>query len=263
MKALVLVAAVLLTAPLPAFAADVSLKASPVSHGAAITLGDLFDGAGSVSAEVVAPAGPAGQQAVLDAARVQVSARRAGLTWDNPTGQRRIMVASLGGARVSATAPETAPTRLRSGTSARRAAQALAYSRNVNAGEMIAASDIVWSDEAVAPADAPADADAVIGKAARRPLRSGAAVGLHDLASPKVIKRDELVQVAFEDGGISLVLQAKALADAGVGDTVTLVNTASKKVLEAVCTAPGRAVVGPAAESLKTSAFDPLRLASR
>ena len=267
MKVAALLALTLLAAPAAALAADVALKGSPASHGAAITLGDLFEGAGAASDDVVAPAAQPGQQAVLTAAVVQVAARRAGLSWDNPTGQRRIMVDSLGGGRA---APEPLPTATSArprvhtaATAPRRSNQALSYARNINAGELLAASDIVWSDEAVAPGDAPSDADAVIGKAAKRPLRAGSAVGLHDLGSPKVIKRDELVQVAFEDDGVSLVLQAKALAEAGVGDTLTLVNVSSKKVLEAVCTGPGKAVVGPAAEALKSRAFDPVRLASR
>ena len=271
MKFAGLLAVLMLTAPLSAFAADVALKAAPASHGAAITLGDLFDGAGAASDEVVAPAAQRGQQAVLNAATVQVTARRAGLAWDNPTGQRRILVDSLGGVRQASEAqpaiPALARPRSRPTTAAvspsRRSAQALSYTRNINAGELLAASDLAWSDEAVAPGDAPSDADAVIGKAAKRPLRAGSAVGLHDLGSPKVIKRDELVQVAFEDDGINLVLQAKALNEAGVGDVLTLVNVSSKKVLEAVCTAPGKAVVGPAAEAMKSRAYDPLRLAAR
>jgi flagella basal body P-ring formation protein FlgA len=264
MKAQLLLAA-LLAAGLalgaaPALAADVALKSAPVSRGAAITLGDLFDGAGAVSGDVVAPAAAAGQQAVLEASQVQLAARRAGLTWDNPAGQRRVLVASLAGSRSDVA---SASGRGRAAAPGRRAQQALAWARNINAGELIAASDLVWSDEAVAPSDAPSDADQAIGKAARRPLRAGAAAGLRDLAAPKVIKRDEMVQVAFEEGGISLVLQAKAMADAGVGDTLNLMNPASKKILEAVCSGPGRAVVGPAAETLKTQAFDPLRLAAR
>ncbi len=240
----------------PAHAADVTLRAAPAAAGR-ITLGDLFDGAGQASGVFVAPAGPAGGQAVLDAGAVQMAAKRAGLDWANAEGRRRIVVASV------AAAPAPPP-----GASARAAPggkrrQALAYARNLNAGDMVSASDLVWSDAAVAPGDAPSDPDAAIGKAARRPLREGAAVALHDLASPRVIKRDDVIDVAFEDEGISLVLQAKALGDAAIGDTVAVQNLASKKTLAAVASGPGRAVVGPAAEALKAAPFDAYRLASR
>jgi flagella basal body P-ring formation protein FlgA len=246
-------------APAAARAADVALKPAPASHGAAIRLGDLFDGAGAAADEVVAPAAAPGGQAVLDAARVQVAAKRAGLIWANPEGRRRVVVEALGEA---ASGPAAAPAAARA-AAPRGRRQALAYSRNLNPGELIAASDLLWSDEAVAPGDAPADADAVIGKAARRPLRAGAAVALHDLASARLIKRDDLVAVAFDDGGISLILQARALGEGGLGDTLQLVNLQSKKVLEAVVTGPDKAVVGPAADRLKAQTYDPLHLAAR
>lgn len=243
---------------LPAAAADVTLRDAPTAAGR-VTLGDLFDGAGQASGVFVAAAGPAGGQAVLDAGAVQMAAKRAGLDWANTEGRRRIVVASV------AAAPPRAATSSGSAPAAKsgRRLQALAYARNLNAGDMVSASDLVWSDEAVAPGDAPAEADAAIGKAARRPLREGSAVAMHDLASPRVIKRDEVIDVAFEDDGISLVLQAKALADAAVGDTIAVQNTVSKKTLAAVAEGPGRAVVGPAAEALKSAPFDAYRLASR
>ncbi|MBE7219136.1 MAG: flagellar basal body P-ring formation protein FlgA [Caulobacteraceae bacterium] len=186
---------------------------------------------------------------------MQSAARRAGLDWANAEGRRRIVVASTDAPRAAASAGRAARAHGRGGV--------LAYARSINPGEVVAASDLVWSDEAVAPADAPADADAVIGKAARRPLREGAAVGAHDLASAKVIARGDAVDVAFEDNGITLVLQAKAQADAAVGDSLTLVNTASHKTLEAVASGPGKAVVGPAAEALRSAAMSGLALAAR
>lgn len=233
-------------------AAEVTLRDAPSAHGAKITLGDLFDGAGAGASVAVAPAPAAGGQAVLDASAVQSAAKRAGLDWANAEGRRRIMVAAsaeVGAGRAAAKGKH---------------AQALAYARNINAGEIVSASDLVWSDEAVASADALSDADAAIGKAAKRPLRQGSAVAAHDLGAPRVIKRDEIVQVAFEDGGISLSMQAKALSDAGVGDLIQLLNLTSKKTLEAVASGPGRAVVGPAADILKAQAINPaLRLAAR
>ena len=253
---LLLVAAALAAAALPARAAPVDLRDRPVSHGACVTLGDLFDGAGASADVVVGEAAPAGGETVLESGRVQSLARRAGLEWANPQGRRRIVVGADDAPRAAAAGP--AAVRARS----HGRAGVLAYARSLNAGEVVAASDLVWSDAAVAPADAPADAQAAIGKAARRPLREGAAVGARDLASPRLIARGDTVDVAFEDDGITLVLQARAQGDAALGEPVTLVNTASKKTLEAVASGPGRAVVGPRAEALRAEAAG-LSLASR
>lgn len=241
---------------LPAFAGPVDLRDQPVSHGGAITLGDLFGGAGPASSVVVGQAAPLGGETVLESGRVQSLARRAGLEWANPQGRRRIVVGAVD-------APSSAPAARGAGGRAHGRGGVLAYARSLNPGEVVTASDLVWSDAAVAPADAPADADRVIGKAARRLLREGAAVGGHDLASPRLIARGDTVDVAFEDDGISLVLQAKAQGDAALGEPLTLVNTASKKTLEAVASGPGKAVVGPRADALRAAAASGLILASR
>ena len=203
--------------PRPAHAADLELRGVMQASGAKITLSDLFEGAGAAGAVVVGAAAPAGGQAVLDAALVQAAAKRAGLVWTNGEGRRRLIVASADAERRPAAKASAGP---------RRRAQVLAYARNLNAGEILAASDLVWSDEAV------------------------------------VIKRDDAIQVAFEDGGVSLVLSGKALGDAAVGESVTVLNPASKKTLDAVAAGPGRAVVGPAAEALRARALPSLQYAS-
>ena len=62
------------------------------SSGPAITLGDLFDGAGPAARVVVGNGAPAGLNAVLDAGQVQQTRPHHGLDWANPTGIRRIIV---------------------------------------------------------------------------------------------------------------------------------------------------------------------------
>ena len=57
-----------------------------------------------------------------------------------------------------------------------RRVQALAFTRNIAAGEIVGPQDLEWSDTVIAGGDAPGDVDAVIGMAAKRPLRAGAAV---------------------------------------------------------------------------------------
>ena len=221
----------------------VSLKAHTLASGP-VTLGDLFEGAGRAGHVVVGPASQGGANVVLDAASVQRTARLAGLDWDNPQGIRRIVV--RGG-----------PAQQRAGAMA----QVLTYARNINPGEVIAAEDLTWGDVAAfaAPQDAPRDADIVIGKAAKKPLRAGAAVSSRDLDAPQVIKRDDLVQVTYRAGGVTLTLQGKAMQAATVGQAFSVQNSASKKTIEAVAVGPGRAIVGPEAEFVRSNSLASLR----
>jgi flagella basal body P-ring formation protein FlgA len=88
---------------------------------------------------------------------------------------------------------------------------------------------------------------------AKRPLREGAVVSQRDVVAQQVIKAGDMVQVTWSDNGISLTLQAKALGAAAVGQSFSVQNPVSKKVIEAVATAPGTAVTGPEAQRLKAA----------
>jgi flagella basal body P-ring formation protein FlgA len=238
MKRLLIAAAVLLASPALA-GQPVMLKADPVDSDGIITLSDLFDGAGAAGKTPVA-AKP-GVSAVLDAAAVQGIARRAGLEWPNAEGFRRIVV------RAAASGPGLASATV----AARGNVEVLTYARSLSAGEIVQPQDLVWGKAAAAPSDAPNDAEAIIGLAAKRPLRAGAAVSGRDVSAPQVIKSGDLITVTYEDGGISLVLQGKAMSAASLGDTLAVQNITSKKVIQAVASGPGQAVVGPAADQLK------------
>lgn len=216
----------------------VTLRAQTADADGIVTLGDLFDGAGEAGNVPVATR--AGSTVVLDARTVQAAARRAGLDWANAQGLRRIVVTSG-----APSGPAAAP--------ARGNVEVLTYARSLASGEIVGPSDLVWAKVAAAPADAPSDAEAVIGLAARRPLRAGAAVSSRDVSAPQVIKSGELVSVTYSDGAITLTLQAKALGAAAHGETLKVQNLESKKVLQAVAAGPGEAVVGPAAAQLKSA----------
>lgn len=240
-RVLVLCAALFATAP--AFAAQpVTLRAEP-SSGPEVTLGDLFDGAGPAGLAVIGYGAPAGQSAVLDAMVVQRLARQHGLDWSNAAGVSRILVRG-----VDATSASSA-----------RTVEALTYTHSLMAGDVVQPGDIGYAKVAAfaVPPDAPRDGEAVIGMTARRPLRVGAPVAAHDVSPAVVIKRDDIVEVTYEADGISLVLQGKAMAAAVIGEPLAVMNTASKKVIQAIAVGPDRAVVGPDAERARAAAINP------
>lgn len=236
-----LLAAALAAFAAPAFAGQaVTLKPQVFATGR-ITLGDLFEDAGRASNIALGPTVSEGGSVVIDAATVQRAAMNAGLAWANESGLRRVIVRS--GAAPAGAAAST--------TSAAAKVEVLTYNRSLEAGEIVQPEDLSWTKVAAAPAGAPRDADALIGKAAKRPLRSGAAASTRDVTSPLVVKRDDMVEVVFAMEGVNLSLQAKAMGAAAVGDTVSLMNLSSKNVIQAVVAAPGKAVVGPEADALR------------
>ncbi|MDQ0462365.1 flagella basal body P-ring formation protein FlgA [Caulobacter ginsengisoli] len=228
----------LLAVATPALAGTVTLKPDIADADGKVTLGDLFDGAGGAAGVVVATR--QGPSVVLDAALVQAFAARSGLSWANPQGLRRIVVRA-------GDAGGSAP------VASRGNVEVLVYARSLSAGEIVQPTDLIWAKAAAAPADAPRDSDVVIGMAAKRPLREGAVVSLRDVSAPQVIKIGDTVNVTWSDGGMTLKLQAKALGAAAVGDAFNVINPASKKVIEAVASGPGEAVVGPEAQRLKAA----------
>jgi flagella basal body P-ring formation protein FlgA len=250
-KALAAVGAALAMAlAAPALAGQRVVLRAEVSGAGLITLGDLFENAGAASQTVVGNAAPAGESAVLDAGAVQRIARENGLDWANTDNLQRIVVPS-GVVRPAARAAQMV--------------EVLTYARSLMAGDIVQPEDLAFTKVAsfaISP-DAPRNAEEVIGKAARRPLRSGAAVAVHDVTPPQVIKRDDTVRVAYSADGVDLTLDGKSMGAAAVGETVAIMNTASKKVIQAVAVGVDQAVVGPDADQIRAAAFvNPSRIAA-
>jgi flagella basal body P-ring formation protein FlgA len=230
MKALLVAGFAALALAGPALAGQpVNLKADTADADGIVTLGDLFDGAGPAGR--VAVANRTAASVVLNAQTVQAIARRAGLDWANAEGLKTIVVS--GG-------PVSAAAGLGSVAMAQRGnVDVLTWARNISAGEVVAPEDLVWGKAAAAPSDSPRDPDVIIGLAARRPLRAGGAALAHDVSAPAVIKAGEIITVLFPA--------------AGVGESLNVENPASKKIIQAMVTGPGQAVVGPAADQLRAN----------
>ena len=238
MMRLALIAALVFAVPALA-GTPVTLKADVVDADGIVTLGDIFDGAGPAGRTPLATR--TGTSVMLAASTVQAAARRAGLDWANAEGLGQIVVTSL----------PTAASTTRPPAAGRANVDVLVWARGLAVGEVVQPQDLIWGKAALAPADAPNDPDAVIGQAARRPLRAGAAIGARDVSAPQVVRANEVVTLTYENGGVSLSLRGKALSGGGVGDAINVLNVTSKKTIQAVVSGPGQALVGPGAEALQ------------
>lgn len=83
----------------------------------------------------------------------------------------------------------------------------------------------------------------IAGQAARRMLRANTPLQNYDVKKPILIKKGELVTVTYAVDGIELTTQGQAQAEAGLGDTVAVMNTRSRRTIDARVTGSGAATV--------------------
>jgi len=72
------------------------------------------------------------------------------------------------------------------------------------------------------------------------------------VAGSLAVRRNELVSVTWSANGLSLTMSGTAQKDGSVGDLIQIQNPSSKKMIDAVIIAPGRAVAGQAADQIRS-----------
>lgn len=65
----------------------------------------------------------------------------------------------------------------------------------------------------------------------------------------RVISRNDIVEVAYEVGGVRLTISGRAEGNAAIGQRLAIRNLQSNRVIDAVAVAPGQAAAGPAART--------------
>ena len=107
--------------------------------------------------------------------------------------------------------------------------------------------------------DAPHDGALLEGRVLRRSAVVGSLLRHADLIRPEIVARGDLVTVAYEVPGVALSMRMTANVAGALGDTITVTNPQSKKVLQAIVTAPGRAAVGGPPPGRVASAQRPMQ----
>jgi flagella basal body P-ring formation protein FlgA len=113
--------------------------------------------------------------------------------------------------------------------------------RDIARGEVISDSDLTFGSVAGAALmnGTVTSMDDARGMEARRVLRAGEVLSTSDLRHPVVVSRGQTVTMTFDAPGVGLTAMGRAMSEGGIGDTVTVQNPASFRMVSAIVTAAG------------------------
>ncbi len=119
--------------------------------------------------------------------------------------------------------------------------------RRMMPGDVIETGDLEWVRlrAAQAKGEVVHAMREAVGQALRHSVQPGQPIQLADLGRPVVVQKGTPMLLALDTPGIQLTAQGVAMEPAGMGERVHVLNPASRVVVEAEVTGPGRARVLP------------------
>jgi len=114
-------------------------------------------------------------------------------------------------------------------------------SHDIARGETINESDLTFAtvDGAALMSGVPTKMDEVKGMQSRRMLAAGQPFRAEDVRRPIVVTKGQTVTMQFLAPGVELTAMGRAMSEGGVGDTVTIQNPISYRMIAGTVVAPG------------------------
>jgi flagellar basal body P-ring formation protein FlgA len=114
-------------------------------------------------------------------------------------------------------------------------------SHDIARGETISEADLTFAtvDGSALMSGVPTRIEEVKGMQTRRMLSAGQAFRADDVRRPIVITKGQTVTMQFAAPGVELTAMGRAMSEGGVGDTVTVQNPISYRMIAATVVAPG------------------------
>jgi len=111
----------------------------------------------------------------------------------------------------------------------------------ITRGDTIAEGDLTYTtvDGAALMSGVPTKINEVVGLQARRMLSAGQPFRSDDVKKPIVITKGETVTMQFIVPGVELTAMGRAMSEGGIGETVTIQNPASYRMISGIVTGPG------------------------
>lgn len=113
-------------------------------------------------------------------------------------------------------------------------ALAFADAQSVIANDVIRAGDVVTAgmvstEEGSAAFDSP-----VIGREVRRTIYAGQEVRIENTQAPRLVSRNQLVTIKYISGGLEITTTGRAMGEAALNESVSVLNLQSRKMVNGV-----------------------------
>lgn len=118
-------------------------------------------------------------------------------------------------------------------------------SRRVPIGEEIAEEDLKWIEISTdrMGRGVVEDAGDLLGQSPKRSIKPGVPIRFRDIQKPLLVRKGSLVKLVVQTPFMHISTTGKALDSGAAGDTIRILNTSSKQVVQAVVDARNRALV--------------------
>lgn len=231
----------LMLAPL----ADAQRAGAKIIGGDWITLGDVAPVTGEHAGILLGPAPPPGQTLALDPAFLIATAKSAGVILAIPLDQPIMVTRSAGNAPAAPAANPARPAnQIQQVGSNATAGQVLVFVRDVPRGHVISSSDVTWeAGNPARPIRNGADMQAAVGMEVKRAIKAGQPLITSDLKQAAVIRKGEPVKLVYVSAGVRLSVDGVAQNEAAKGESVRVLNSYSRRTVDAVAEATGEARV--------------------
>jgi flagella basal body P-ring formation protein FlgA len=83
----------------------------------------------------------------------------------------------------------------------------------------------------------------IVGMTAARAMKAGSFIRTSDLDTPKLVKKNQLVMLVFEKNGMMLKTRGKAMTDGERGESISVMNIQSKRMIEGTIQSAGVVVI--------------------
>ena len=231
---------------LAALAAPAMAQRAPTQvSGDWITLGDVAPVTGTAAGILIGPAPPAGRTLSLDPAFLIATAKGAGVILAIPLDQPIMVTRATGNAVVAppANTARTANPARQLGSPVQGSGEILMLVRDIARGEVITANDVEMQAQPTGRALRGVGMDAAVGMEAKRTLKAGQPIQATDIKAASVIRKGDPIAIVYTAPGVRLSVDGIAQNEAALGQPVRVLNTYSKRSIDAVATGHGEASV--------------------